>query len=395
MIKSKIITRTILLVSLVSLCTDVASEMLYPVMPVYLKSIGFSVFLIGVLEGLAEFTAGISKGYFGNLSDSKRSRLPFIQWGYMLSAISKPLMVVFVYPLWIFFARTLDRLGKGVRTSARDALLSDETTPEHKAKVFGFHRALDTVGAAIGPVVALVYLYFYPGNYFWLFIIAFFPGLTAIALTFLIKEKKQTTTNSKERVNFISFLKYWKKSPVLYKRLVIGLLLFTLLNSSDAFLLLNIKQNGFSDSAMIGFYIFYNLVYALAAYPAGVLADKLGLKKIIVIGFLMFAVVYTVMGITHGFWVFAVIFFLYALYAAFTESIAKAWISNIADKEDTATAIGFLNSLSSICTMIASSLAGLIWVLYGPKVTFLFSGIGVALVAVYLVLFVKEKQESA
>lgn len=395
MTKPKIFTRTILLVSFVSLFTDIASEMLYPVMPVYLKSIGFSVLLIGVLEGLAEFTAGMSKGYFGNLSDKKQSRLPFVQWGYALSAVSKPLMAVFIYPLWIFFARTLDRLGKGIRTSARDALLSDETTKEHKAKVFGFHRALDTVGAAIGPVVALIYLYFNPGNYFWLFIIAFFPGLLAIAFTFFIKEKKHKEQPAKQRVTFISFLKYWKKSPKLYKRLVSGLLFFTLLNSSDAFLLLNLKQNGFSDSVMIGFYIFYNLVYALMSYPAGVLADRLGMKKIIVIGFLMFAVVYTVMGITHGFWVFTAMFFIYALYAASTESIAKAWISNIADKSETATAIGFFTSMSSVCTMLASSLAGLICVLYGFKTTFLISGIGVALVVVYLIVFVKhEKQNS-
>src|SRR5512133_808540 len=139
----KIMTRTILLVSFVSLFTDIASEMLYPVMPVYLRSIGFSVLLIGILEGVAEATAGLTKGYFGNLSDAWQKRVPFIRAGYALSAISKPLMALFTWPLWIFFARTLDRFGKGIRTSARDAILSDETTPEHKGKVFGFHRAMD------------------------------------------------------------------------------------------------------------------------------------------------------------------------------------------------------------------------------------------------------------
>ena len=158
----KILTRTILLVSFVSLFTDIASEMLYPIMPVYLKSIGFSVMLIGILEGVAEATAGLSKGYFGNLSDVRKQRVPFVRSGYVMSAISKPLMAIFTAPVWIFFVRTLDRFGKGVRTSARDAMLSDETTPEHKGKVFGFHRSLDTVGAAIGPIVALVFLWFYP-----------------------------------------------------------------------------------------------------------------------------------------------------------------------------------------------------------------------------------------
>ena len=393
--KQRIITRTIMIISFVSLFTDVASEMLYPVMPVYLKSIGFSVLLIGILEGIAEATAGLSKGFFGNLSDKYQKRLPFVQWGYALSAISKPLMAIYIYPLWIFFARTLDRLGKGVRTSSRDALLSDETTKEHKAKVFGFHRSLDTVGAAIGPVIALVYLYFYPENYKWLFIIAFFPGLLAIFLTFLIKEKKkEVIMEGKQKVNFLSYLKYWKKAPKIYKRLVAGMLLFTIFNSSDVFLLLNLKQNGYSDVEMIGFYIFYNLVYALLSYPVGVLADKLGMKKILVFGLMIFALVYVFMGIANSFVVFGILFFFYAFYSASTESVAKAWISNIADKSETATAIGFFTSFSSMFTLLASSFAGLLWFYFGPTVTFVISGVGVGLVVIYIVFFVNDKTEN-
>ena len=152
------ITRTIWILSLISLFTDMASEMLYPIMPIYLKSIGFSIVLIGILEGVAEATAGLSKGYFGKLSDASGKRVPFVQVGYALSTISKPMMAMFIYPLWIFFARTIDRLGKGIRTGARDALLSDEAPAEVKAKVFGFHRSMDTLGAAIGPSLALLYL---------------------------------------------------------------------------------------------------------------------------------------------------------------------------------------------------------------------------------------------
>jgi MFS family permease len=184
----RILTRAILIVSFVSLLTDVASEMLYPVMPVYLRSIGFSVFIIGLLEGIAEATAGISKGYFGNLSDNQGRRVVFIRTGYTISAFSKPMMVMLSFPLWIFICRTLDRLGKGIRTSARDALLSDESTRENKGKVFGFHRGMDTAGAAVGPMLALVFLFFYPGNYRILFYIAFIPGLLAILLSFLLKE---------------------------------------------------------------------------------------------------------------------------------------------------------------------------------------------------------------
>lgn len=381
----KILTRTILLVSFVSLFTDIASEMLYPVMPVYLRSIGFSVLLIGILEGLAEATAGISKGYFGNLSDKTGKRVPFVRWGYLLSAISKPMLAAFINPLWVFFARTLDRLGKGIRTGARDTMLSDETTAQHKGKVFGFHRAMDTVGAAIGPLIALAFLYYYPGQYKWLFIIAFLPGMVAILLTLLLKDKAGNEPK-KQKAGFLSYLKYWKTAGYSYKLLVSGLLLFTLFNSSDAFLLLAVKNQGLSDTAMIGVYVFYNLVYALLAFPVGILADRLGLRTTLVAGLFVFAVVYVLMGFAVNITQFIVLFGLYALYAASTEGISKALITNLSAKSDTATAIGFYTSFASIFTMLASSLAGFIWFEFGPRTMFMISAAGVAVAATFLAM---------
>ena len=384
----KILTRTILLVSFVSFFTDIASEMLYPVMPVYLQSIGFSVILIGILEGLAEATAGLSKGYFGKYSDKIGSRVPFVRWGYILSAVSKPLMAAFAVPIWVFLVRTLDRLGKGIRTGARDAMLSDEATKENKGKVFGFHRALDTAGAALGPFAALVFLHFYPAQYKWLFVIAVIPGLIAISLTFLLKDK-QKTISSKKSPGFLSFLTYWGESSKQFKLLVAGLLTFTLFNSSDAFLLLSIKHNGFSDSYMIGVYIFYNLVYALLSFPIGILADKIGLGRTLIIGFSTFAIVYLLLGFAAVSWHFIFLFGLYAVYAASTEGISKALISNMAEKGKTATAIGFYTSFASICALLASSLAGFIWFTFGMKAMFLISGVGVLLVVVYLIFVAK------
>jgi MFS family permease len=169
------------------LFADVASEMIYPVLPLYLNEIGFKIFWIGVLEGFAGFTAGISKGYFGKMSDEKGVRLPFIRIGYFLSSISKPIIALIAAPLWIFFSRAVDRLGKGVRTAARDALLSQQTTKENKGKVFGFHRSMDTLGAAIGPVIALIFLVIYPGDYKTIFLLAFIPGIISVLLIFLLK----------------------------------------------------------------------------------------------------------------------------------------------------------------------------------------------------------------
>ena len=358
-------------------------------MPIYLKEIGFSIFLIGILEGFVEAFAGLSKGYFGKLSDIKGKRVPFVQLGYSLSAISKPLLALFVYPVWIFFARTIDRLGKGIRTSARDALLSDEATVETKAKVFGFHRSMDTLGAVIGPLLALLYLYFYPKDYKTLFLIAFIPGVLAVFSSFLLKEKRNTEHKQKQTTNFFSFLNYWKESHPNYRKLVIGLLAFALINSSDVFLLLKVKQSGLDDTLVITLYIFYNLVYALSAFPLGILADKMGLKKIFISGLILFSVVYFGIAFNNNLYLFFGLFFLYGLFAAATEGISKAWISNISNKKETATAIGTYTSLQSICSLIASSLTGFIWWKFGAVVAFSFIGTGTVLVIIYLGLSTK------
>src|SRR5687768_15264353 len=184
-----IISKRVWILSMVSMFADIASEMLYPVMPVYLRNIGFSVLLIGMLEGIAEFTVGLSKGYFGQLSDTRGVRIPFIRLGYFLSAVSKPMMALFPSAGWILLARTTDRLGKGIRTGARDALLSAEATPDTKARIFGFHRSWDTFGALIGPVLALVFIQIEPGNYTALFYLAFIPGMIAVLLIFFLREK--------------------------------------------------------------------------------------------------------------------------------------------------------------------------------------------------------------
>jgi len=360
--------------------------MLYPVMPIYLKEIGFSVLLIGILEGVAEATAGLSKSYFGRLSDVSGKRLPFVRLGYFMSAISKPMMAMFVYPFWIFLARTTDRLGKGIRTGARDALLSEEATPETKGRVFGFHRSLDTLGAVLGPASALVFLSFYPQHYIALFFIAFAPGIVAISLTYAIGHPEPAGQKIKlKSASVFSFARYWKNSPSEYKRLVGGLLAFALLNSSDVFLLLRMKEAGLDDTSVIGVYIFYNLVYALAAYPLGHVGDIIGFKKTMIIGFVMFIIVYAGMAIFQNLYVFCGLFLMYGVYAAATESIAKAWISNITAKKETATAIGTYAGFQSICTMMASSVAGWIWTVYGGPTTFLFSAAGTIIILLFFI----------
>jgi MFS family permease len=386
----KIINRTVLILSLVSLFTDVASEMLYPVIPVYLKEIGFSVLLIGILEGVANFTAGLSKGYFGKRSDEKGLRLPFVKLGYSFSAISKPMMAAFVYPLWIFFARTIDRLGKGLRTAARDALLSQNATNETKARVFGFHRAMDTLGAATGPAIALLFLVFYPNQYKALFVLAFIPGIISVAFIFLLKEKRQPVSTL-GKGNFFSFFKYWKIASADYRKLVVGLLFLALFNSSDLFLILKTKQITGSDQLTIGAYILYNVVYALASYPLGAVADKIGIKKVFFGGLVLFALVYFLFGTTHSVALIFSAFFIYGIYAAATEGITKAWITNMAHTTNTATAIGFYTSCESICTLLASVIAGAIWDNFGSSVTFFTTSGAAMMVILYFLFYLKRR----
>ena len=396
----RVITRTILILSFVSMFADIASEMLYPIIPVYLKEIGFSIVWIGILEGFVNFTAGISKGYFGKLSDEKGVRLPFVKLGYFLSALSKPLIGFFIAPAWIFLVRTLDRLGKGIRVAAKDALLSAETTKENKAKVFGFNRALDTAGATIGPIIALVFLLFYPGEYKKLFYLAFIPGIISVLLIFLLREKRQPVSTM-EKGNFFSFFKYWKIATKEYRHLVTGLLLFALFNSSDVFLLLKTKEtigddtikifggNFDSDTITIAGYISYNLVWALGSYPMGILADKIGYKKIFLAGLVLFAGVYAGFAFNPSIKGIFILFAIYGLYSAATDGVSKAWITNTAHSKNTATAVGFYTSCQSICTLGASTIAGLIWEHLGSSYTFFFTAVIAFLVAVYLRLKLK------
>lgn len=383
------ITSTVWVLSLVSLFTDMASEMLYPVMPLYLKQIGFSVLLIGILEGLAEATAGLSKGYFGRQSDLSGKRVPFVQWGYALSAMSKPLLALWTHPAWVFGARTLDRLGKGIRTGARDALLSDEAADGTKGTVFGFHRAMDTLGAALGPALALVFLSIYPEHYRELFLVAFFPGLIAVFSSFRLHGKTKNLLPKKAKPSFFSSIGYWKESPAAYRKLCIGLLAFALFNSSDVFLLLRAKESGMDDRMLIGLYIAYNLVYALASYPLGILADRIGLKNIMLFGMMVFAGVYFGMAHFHDEYALATLFLLYGLYAAATDGISKAWISTLVAKEDTATALGSFAGFQSIAALLASSLAGLLWMVAGAEISLLTTAIAACAVSVYLRVFVK------
>lgn len=382
-----VFTRAIIVLSLVSLLTDISSEMLYPVMPLYLEKIGFSVVWIGVLEGLAQFAVGLSNGYFSEWSDRLGKRWPFIFSGYSLSTVSKPMMIMMTSLPWVFSVRLLERLGKGIRTGARDAMLVDEAPKGKLGTVFGFHRAMDTIGAAIGPILALIYLFLHPGDYRSLFLFSFFPGVVAVFFLFLIKEKKVEANERKQSFHFFSFLKYWSRSGKDYRIIAGGLILFSLFNSADAFLFLKAEEAGIKDEHIIGAYIGYNLVFALLSYPAGILSDKFGCRSTMITGLLLFACTYVGFALSEKPFVIYAIFALYGLYAAFTEGVSKAWIGQYCHSSDRAIAQGFVKSMTSIMALLSGLFTGLIWTVFSSETALLVSAGGAILTVVFWLFF--------
>lgn len=384
----KRISRTVWLISLISLCNDFSSEMLYPIIPLYLKQIGYGSLLIGVLEGVAEFLGGMFKIYFGSLSDRFRSRLPFVQIGYSLSVISRPLMAIFPNAFAILSARILDKTGKGLRTGARDALLGDESSKENRAEIFGFHRSMDTFGAVLGPLTALIFLYFYPEHYKSIFLISIIPGVLAIFFTLLLKEKKQTEIANTTK--FKNHFTYWYKANKKYKLFILLLLFFAIAGSSDLYLLLRTKELGYSDAQVLSLYVFFNLIFALAAFPIGALADKYGKRNFFFIGILLYTLSYFFIGFGSQLLFLIIGFFCYGLYYAFSEGIAKSIIVNLIDKDEKASALGFYGGMQSIILLFANLLAGFMWVKFGAQTVFIYT-IVIGIVSSIIFVSLKKK----
>lgn len=383
----KKLPKQVVILSLISLFTDMASEMLYPITPIFLSSVlGASMVVVGLIEGLAEVTAGLLKGYFGVLSDKLGKRSVFVLLGYSLSALAKPLPGIFPNTLTVLVSRVTDRIGKGIRTAPRDALLASYAE-NNTGAVFGFHRAMDTLGAVIGPLLALLMLNFLKFDYQTIFIIAFIPSLIAVIFTLYVKDKK-SEISLRPKTDMLSF---WKSSPTQYKILVYLITIFSLVNSSDVFLILKSKNISGSDTLAIVGYIFYNLIYAASSYPVGILADKIGKKKVFIIGLLIFSVVYFGFASLNSFVFIWILFALYGIYASSTEGVLKAWVSDLVPDQNRGSAIGLITMSSSFAMMIGSITAGILWDTFGSHVPFYLSSAVSLLVAGLLYRFSKKK----
>jgi len=367
----KEIPRQVIILGLISLFTDLASEMLYPITPIFLTAIlGSSMAVVGIIEGIAEVVAGYLKGYAGNISDKIGRRSIFIKIGYGLSAIAKPLPGLFPVITSVVISRTGDRVGKGIRTAPRDALLGSYSEGNSGA-IFGFHRGMDTLGAVLGPLSSILLLYLFPDNFRLIFLAAFVPSVLAVCFTFLIKDKKISPT---KRIKG-NYLEFWRSSSEKYKRLIVLITIFSFANSSDVFLIL--KSNFVSDSyilAILG-YVFYNIIYAVFSYPLGRLSDKFGKHLIYGGGLFIFSLVYFGFAfITQSFF-FWILFALYGVYSASTEGVLKAWVSDLVPNENRGSAIGLLTMFSSFAIMLGSFATGLLWDAFGSTVPFLTSAV--------------------
>jgi MFS family permease len=285
----------------------------------------------------------------------------------------------------VIFSRIADRIGKGIRTAPRDALLASYANGNTGA-VFGFHRGMDTLGAVAGPLVALLLLYFFPGKYSWIYLFAIVPSLFAIGFTFVVKDAKASVKNSKKKV----YRELWKSAPKEYKVLLITLTLFSLVNSSDVFLILKSKQIAHSDIIAILGYVFYNLVYAFASYPVGILADKFGKRNIFIIGLIIFSAVYFGFAMNEDHIIVWLLFAFYGIYASSTEGVSKAWVSDLVPDQFRGSAIGLLTALSSFAVMFGSILTGVLWDKFGAQLPFLFSAFISFFIAITLFLFRKR-----
>lgn len=378
------ITGNILVLGLVSFLTDFSSEMIYPLLPVFLTAVlGAGPAVLGVIEGIAESTASLLKLVSGIMSDRVTDRKRLVLTGYGISSFARPFIAAATGPLAVLVIRFADRVGKGIRTSPRDALIADSVDPSIRGKAYGFHRSMDHAGAIAGPLVASALLAYVVSDMRSVFWLAAIPGILAVALiAFKVKEveRRRGTGNG----TFLGLFPHGR-----LRAYIIILFIFTLGNSSDAFLLLQAGRLGVTPVMIPLLWAFFHVVKMSSSMPFGALSDKIGRRKIIVTGWCVYALTYVGFGYatteTHV-WL---LFTLYGLFYGLTEGTEKAFLVDISKAEERGSAFGWYNFAIGIGALPASLFFGLIWQAVGSKAAFAF-GAGLAgLAALLLTLFIK------
>lgn len=379
------VSRNVFVLGLVSFAADISSEMLYPVLPIFFTvTLGAPVALVGVIEGIAEGTAGTSKVAAGWWSDRLPRRRPLVAAGYALSALGKLLLAVsFVWPQALL-ARFSDRLGKGTRTAPRDALIAESSLEGKRGRAFGFHRALDTAGAVLGPLIGLALIASFGQDHLRLvFALAVLPAIASVVLVSLARERarsQQPPEPHRMRIDFHGAPPgYW---------IFLGVsALFAFGNSSDAFLLLRASDLGLGLTAVILAYVLFNTTYALLSFPAGIVSDRIGRRLVLTGGFLAFGVVYLGFAGADGGAAVWPLFAAYGLTMAFTEGVGRAWIADLSPSDRRGAFVGLYHTTIGLTAVVASVLAGVLWDQVGPSAPFAL-GAATGLAAAVLILIV-------
>lgn len=357
-----------------SFFSDTTTKMIYAVMPLFLLSIGATKTELSIIEGIAESTASVLKALSGWWSDKIGRNKPFMVVGYAMTALLSPLFSMATSPLQVLVIRFTERVGKGIRTAPRDSLIAGSSGDGDRGRNFGFHKAMDNSGAIVGPLLAFAILAIFPGDYRKVFLIAAIPGILGVlAIVLFIKEAKKTKAELLDKIHYKDFdSRYYMFLGIAF--------IFTLGNSTDALLLVKANDVGIQALFIPLVYLIYNSVSVIFAVPAGMLSDKYGRERLIIFGYLLYAVIYFGFGWTSQASVVILLFALYGLYSATTDGIQKALVTDLIDKNKQGTGLGLYNSVIGMTLLPASIIAGLLYDKVDNRAPFFF-GSAMALIA--------------
>ena len=378
--------RNILFTGLTSFLTDTSVKMVYSVMPMFLLSIGASKTSLSLIEGIAESTAALVKTLSGFWSDKIGRNKPFMLIGYGISALIIPLYSFVISPLQVLYLRFIERFGKGIRTAPRDSLVAGSVSNKETGKSFGLQKAMDNSGAIAGPLAAIALLIFFPLNYRLIFLLAGIPAFLSIfVIIFGIKEAKKNKESLFKKFHFKDF------PPKFYLFLAI-IFIFTLGNSTDALLLVKANEVGVKVAFIPLVYLVTSIVSVLLAIPLGSLSDRIGKERILVAGFLIYAIVYYGFGVTGSVATIIFLFALYGLYSAATDGIQKAFISDMIDSNKQGTGLGIYNALLGITLLPASLIAGILYDKVNSHIPFYFGAVTAIISAILMLFFIRREK---
>jgi MFS family permease len=374
------LTRNVLILGAVSLLNDGASEMIYPLMPAFLTAVlGAGPAALGVIEGIAEATASILKLYSGYISDKVRRRKGWIVTGYTLSNAIRPAIAITRTWTQVLFLRFTDRVGKGLRTSPRDAIIADSTPVEFRGKAYGFHRAMDHSGAILGPLAATALLLLYHDDLRTIFLLSVIPGVLAVLLL-LLGLRESPAEGPREAGHGFSVRAAWAEITPGFRKYLAIIFVFTLGNSTDAFLLLRAQQLGVPLTLLPSIWVVLHIVKMLFSVPGGIVSDRIGRKKVIVTGWVVYALVYFAFGMASVQWHAWALFAVYGIYFGLTEGVEKALVADFAPGHLRGSAFGLYHLIVGAGAFPASLLFGFVWQSVGSTAAFAL-GAGLALAA--------------